>query len=78
MTQERGVVTLLFRRNIEPYCCYCKYGMTLGFNEVACSKRGIMAGDGNCGAFRYEPTKREPEFSMTAATPKVSEEDMRI
>ena len=69
---------MLFRRNIEPRCEYCKYGMTLGYGEVACSKRGIMAEDGKCGAFHYEPTKRKPEFTKTQSTPAISEEDLRI
>ena len=69
---------MLFRRNIQPCCTYCNFGMTLGFSEVACSKRGIMSEEGRCGAFRYEPTKRKPEYMRRVVTSKVREEDMRL
>jgi len=75
---DRGVKNLLFRRNIEPSCAYCKFGITMGYGEIACSKRGIMSDDGKCGAFRYEPTKRRPEFSKTPVVSAVSEEDFQI
>jgi len=52
---------MLFYKNIEPYCVYCRYGTSMGGNEVICIKRGVMANTGSCGAFIYEPTKREPE-----------------
>ena len=52
--------------------------MTLGFGEVACSKRGIMSEEGKCSAFRYEPTKRKPEYSRSMGAKKINAEDMRI
>jgi len=52
--------------------------MSLGFGEVACSKRGIMSDNGNCGAFKYEPTKRIPEFTRIPIAAKVNEEELRI
>jgi len=52
--------------------------MTLGFGEVACSKRGIMSDEGRCGVFRYEPTKRKPEYTQRSGATKVKEEDMRL
>jgi hypothetical protein len=66
---------MLFRRNIEPSCSYCRFGANLGNGEIACSKRGIMSADGSCNAFKYEPTKREPEFSRGFKATNVSEED---
>ena len=70
----------MFNRNIEPSCLYCRYGAALGCNEVACSKRGIMSGEGFCGAFRYEPTKRQPE-TVVMRSPKelgLSAEDFSL
>jgi len=75
---EREWIVMLFRRNIEPSCAYCGNGMSLGFKEIACSKRGIMSEEGKCTAFRYEPTKRQPEYANNIAPPKVSAEDMSI
>jgi len=74
----KGNIGLLFSRNIEPSCAYCRYGVSLGYDEVACSKRGIMSEEGKCGAFKYEPTKRKPEYMRPPITPEVSEDDFRI
>jgi len=69
---------MLFDRNIEPSCAYCLYGAYLGYNEIACSKRGIMTAIGSCGAFRYEPTKREPYIEPKLKDDKLTEEDFRL
>ena len=69
---------MLFRRNIKPSCSYCKFGISLGFGEVACSKRGIMSDEGECGAFSYEPTKRQPEYARKQVLPELDEEDMSL
>jgi len=69
---------VLFRRNMEPCCVYCRHGMSLGFEEIACSKRGIMTTEGHCTLFSYEPTKRQPEYASTQAVKKVSIEDMSL
>ena len=68
----------IFRRSIGPSCSYCHHGVSLGFDEVACTKRGIMTEAGRCGAFRYEPTKRKPEYAHNPVPMKIAEEDFRI
>ena len=50
----------------------------MGFGEVACSKRGIMSDEGRCGAFRYEPTKRRPEYAQNVVAAEIAEEDLSI
>ena len=52
---------MLFDRNIEPSCAYCRHGTDVGCGVIVCIKRGIMAVYGYCGAFSYEPTKRIPD-----------------
>jgi len=69
---------MLFNRNIEPSCVYCRFSETMGYDEYACSKRGIMSGSGFCGTFRYEPTKRKPRFSPNLDTSGFSEEDFTL
>ena len=69
---------MLFRRNIEPRCEYCSHGMSLGYDEVACTKRGIMYTYGKCNAFRYEPTKRQPEYTRSPKPVEIAEEDLSI
>ena len=68
---------MLFR-NIPPSCSYCKHGISIGRGEVACSRRGIMFADGRCNAFRYEPTKREPEYAAKLVSREYSTEEMSI
>jgi len=69
---------LLFRRNIEPSCAYCKHGASLGFGDIACSRRGIMTEEGKCGAFHYEPTKRKPEYAGVTKLAEFTEEEMSL
>ena len=69
---------MLFRRNTKPSCAYCKHGMTMGFGEIACSKRGIMSVEGKCNLFCYEPTKRKPEYSRKTKPVKIPGEDFNI
>ena len=70
---------MLFRKNISPSCSYCRHGIALaGLNEVVCRRRGIMLNDGQCGAFRYEPTKRKPEYSKVISAVEFSPEEMSL
>jgi len=69
---------MLFDRDIEPNCAYCRYSSSLGTEEVICVKRGIMSGFGSCGAFRYEPTKRVPGTVYRLEPTGLTEEDFTI
>ena len=69
---------MLFSQNIEPKCTYCRHGSPLGRDEVACLKRGIMFGDGYCGMFRYEPTKRIPPELPKIDAVGLSDEDFEL
>lgn len=69
---------MLFRHKIQPSCAYCCFGVNLGFGEVACRKRGIMSDEGKCGAFRYEPTKRRPEYASSPVGSRITESDLRL
>jgi len=69
---------MLFRRNVDPCCGYCRYGMSLGNEEIACSKRGIMTTEGKCTSFRYEPTKRKPEHTNVPNIKEIPMEDMSL
>ena len=52
---------MLFRKNIDPSCAYCKHGSYINYEKVACMKRGIVPRYGACRRFVYHPLKREPE-----------------
>ena len=69
---------MLFRKNIVPSCAYCKHGIFIGLGEVACSRRGIMQDRGSCSAFRYEPTKRKPEYAAKPVAREYTSEEMSL
>lgn len=52
---------MLFRKDMEPSCSYCKHGTPLTAMDVACFKQGIVPTHGACRKFSYDPLKRKPE-----------------
>lgn len=69
---------MLFRKDIEPCCIYCKKGSPISDTEVACLKRGIVPAEGHCRAFRYDPLKRVPPRPAAIDTKKLKEEDFSL
>ena len=69
---------MLFDRNVEPGCNYCRYGTSIGQDEIACLKRGIVLAWDSCVMFRYEPTKRMPEAMPRIDISGLSEEDFSL
>jgi len=51
---------MLFRKDIEPQCAYCRHGSALEYGKVACRKAGIVSGQYHCRWFKYDPLRREP------------------
>ncbi len=52
-----------YGKNIVPACRYCLYGKAAGENgeQITCEKGKNAAPNASCGAFRYEPTLRQPK-----------------
>ena len=46
---------MLFRKDMDPRCAYCQRGQQINEREVACVKRGIVAVEHHCRAFKYDP-----------------------
>ena len=69
---------MLFRRDMDPSCSYCRHGVGIGFGEVACRRCGIMSAHGKCNAFQYDPTKREPDFAIRLNTSELDEGDFAL
>ena len=69
---------MLFSQNIEPSCVYCQHSLSMGRDEFACVKHGIMHGSGFCGSFRYEPTKRVPPDLPSIRSLGLSDEDFAL
>ena len=72
------MLTGLIDENVEPKCTYCSHGKSLGNDEVACVRRGVMSSSGHCRGFRYEPTKREPRALQRLDTAMFSKQDFSI
>lgn len=51
---------MLFERDIEPRCAYCKRGAALEGDRVVCIRKGIVSSAGSCRGFQYDPLKRVP------------------
>lgn len=69
---------MLFRKNIDPRCAYCKRGQQINDREVACVKRGIVPVEHQCGSFRYDPLKRVPARPASLNTEKLNETDFSL
>ena len=69
---------MLFRKDIEPSCAYCKRGTLVSETEVMCMKRGVVSADGNCRSFRYDPLKRVPPRPVKLNTDQLREEDFSL
>ena len=59
-TKELGVLPLLFRKDIEPHCSYCRYSAPAEPGMVICRKKGIIPESEGCRRFRYDPLRRTP------------------
>ena len=69
---------MLFEEKIDPRCVYCRWGQRLNEREVACVKRGVVAVEHACRAFRYDPLKRVPPRPAALDTEKLRREDFSL
>jgi hypothetical protein len=69
---------MLFRKKIEPSCSYCARGTMLTDGQILCSKKGLVAVDGKCMSFRYDPFKRIPPKPKALDFTKYKEEDFSL
>lgn len=69
---------MLFRRDMDPRCAYCRRGQQINDREVACVKRGIVPSEGQCRAFQYDPLKRVPPRPAALETGRLKAEDFAI
>lgn len=51
---------MLFRKEIEPRCAYCRRGTDLSEDRVLCPKRGVVSPGDHCRSFQYDPLRRTP------------------
>ena len=69
---------MLFRKDIDPRCAYCARGSRISDDKVACVKRGIVAVEHHCRAFKYDPLKRVPPRPAALETGRLKEEDFSL
>ena len=69
---------MLFRKDIDLHCAYCRKGQQVNEREVACIKRGIVPVEHHCWAFRYDPLKRVPPRPVALNTEKLKKEDFSL
>ena len=69
---------MLFRKDIEPCCSYCKHGNRISDTEVVCLKRGVVPAAESCRAFGYDPLKREPPRPVLLNAEKFSPDDFEL
>ena len=69
---------MLFRKDMDPRCAYCKRGQQLNEREVACVKRGVVPVEHSCRSFRYDPLKRVPPRPAALDTKRLSEQDFSL
>ena len=66
---------MLFKKDIEPRCAYCKRGALLDEEQVMCMKKGIVSSAGACRKFKYDPLKRVPPKPLAPNVSPLKEED---
>ena len=69
---------MLFRRKIERKCGYCIHATQIEDNQALCIKRGVVASDGKCRKFKYDPTKRIPLKAKAQDFSKYDNEDFSL
>lgn len=69
---------MLFKKSIEPRCAYCARGKDLGDGTLACPKKGVVRGASSCGAFRYDPLKRQPPRPAVTDFSRLKDEDFSL
>ena len=69
---------MLFRSNIPKSCTYCTHGTKLSEGQILCVKKGVVAEDGKCRRFSYDPCKRIPPKAKPVDFEKFDEVDYTL
>ncbi len=77
-TVEKGGLTMLFNKKIEPSCAYCSHGARVDDDSVICDRKGIVRPWGKCFRFDYDPLKRVPDAPVAPSTAGLSEDDFKL
>jgi hypothetical protein len=69
---------MLFRKDIDPHCSYCKFAAGVEPGTVICKKKGIMPESGRCARFRYDPLQRVPPRPIQPDFTKYDDRDFSL
>jgi hypothetical protein len=59
---------MLFRKNIEPACAYCRHSSLIDDESAICVKKGVVMLWSKCRHFNYDPLKRIPDTPKKPST----------
>lgn len=70
---------MLFSKNIEPNCEYCRRAQIFeNCEEIGCKLRGVMTSGDKCRRFVYDPLKRVPEPPMVFRAREFDKEEFEL
>ena len=69
---------MVFRKDIEPHCGYCRHASFAGEGIVICEKKGVLPAEGHCRWFRYNPLRRTPPPPMLPDFSKYDDRDYSL
>lgn len=72
------VISMLFRKNIEHHCTYCKFGTAIEDDKILCVKKGVVSAEKPCWKFQYDPCKRIPAKPKALDFKKYDDEDFSL
>ena len=68
---------MIFRKDIEPRCAYCRHGTPLEYGKMACRRKGIVDNSYHCRHFTYDPIMRVPPKHIVLKN-QFTEEDFSL
>lgn len=69
---------MLFRKKMPRSCMYCSFSTRLNEDQMLCTKRGVVAAEGECRKFRYDPFKRVPPRPKAPDFAKYDQDDFSL
>ena len=74
----REVMGMLFEKKQPPQCAYCTHAAPAGDDHLICSRKGPVAPESHCHAFRYDPLKRVPKTARALDFSKYDKTDFSL
>lgn len=69
---------MLFRKDIEKHCAWCRHGSAAEEGFVVCLKHGIKRESDACRSFSYDPLKRVPPRPKQVDFTALKDEDFTL